>query len=156
MARKNVDVFGFDELEKAMKRCEKRYPNQADAFLMAEGQAVNKKTKSLSPVRTKKLRNSWRLKKVKLYKNGKVRVVRIQSTAPHAHLIELGHEVVRGGRTRERGRKLNRVQRSARGIKSDGYVEGKFMLEKSVSEAKASFENGAQKMIDRLTDDLKV
>ncbi len=96
MAR-NVDVFGFDELEKAMKRCEKNYPNQADAFLMAEGQAVNKKTKSLTPVKTKKLRNSWRLKKVKLYKSGKVRVVRVQSTAPHAHLIELGHEVVRGG-----------------------------------------------------------
>lgn len=155
MAR-NVDVFGFDELENAFKRCEKRYPNAADAFLMAEGQAVNKKTKALTPVRTKKLRNSWRLKKVKLYKGGKVRVVRIQSTAPHGHLIELGHEVVRGGRTRERGRTLNRVQRSARGIKSGGYVEGKHMLEKSISEARSSFENGAKKMLDNLTEDIKV
>ena len=67
MAR-NIDVFGFDELEKAMKQCEKNYPSQADAFLMAEGRAVNKRTKSLTPVRTKKLRNSWRTKKVKLYK----------------------------------------------------------------------------------------
>ncbi|MBQ3462851.1 MAG: HK97 gp10 family phage protein, partial [Clostridia bacterium] len=103
MAR-TVDVFGFDELEKAFKRCEKRYPNEADAFLMAEGQAVNKRTKALTPVRTRKLRNSWRLKKVKLYKGGKVRVVREQTTAPHGHLVELGHEVVRGGRSRERGR----------------------------------------------------
>ena len=102
MAR-NIDVFGFDELEKAMKQCEKNYPSQADAFLMAEGRAVNKRTKSLTPVRTKKLRNSWRTKKVKLYKGGKVRVVRVQSTAPHAHLIELGHKIVSGGRTRERG-----------------------------------------------------
>ena len=38
-------MFGFDELEKAFKRCEKNYPNQADAFLMAEGQAVNKENK---------------------------------------------------------------------------------------------------------------
>lgn len=155
MAR-NVDVFGFDELEKVMKRCEKNYPNQADAFLMAEGQAVNKKTKSLTPVRTKKLRNSWRLKKVKLYKSGKVRVVRVQSTAPHAHLIELGHEVVRGGRTRERGRKLNRVQRSARGIKSGGYVQGKFMLEKSMSEAQTKFKSGAEKLLDKLTKDVQI
>ena len=132
MAR-NIDVFGFDELEKAMKQCEKNYPSQADAFLMAEGRAVNKRTKSLTPVRTKKLRNSWRTKKVKLYKGGKVRVVRVQSTAPHAHLVELGHKIVSGGRTRERGRKLNRVQRSARGIKSGGYVQGDFMLEKSMS-----------------------
>ena len=152
----SADVFGFDELEKAFKRCEKRYPNEADALLMAQGQAVNKRTKALTPVRTKKLRNSWRLKKVKLYKGGKVRVVRIQTTAPHGHLIEMGHEVVRGGRTRERGRKLNRVQRSARGITSGGYVEGTHMLEKSISEARASFESGAKKLLDKLTDDLKV
>lgn len=153
---KQVDVFGFDELEKAFKKCEKKYPDQADALLMAQGQAVNKRTKSLTPVRTKKLRNSWKLKKVKLYKGGKVRVVRIQSAAPHAHLIELGHEIVRGGKTRERGRKLNRVQRSARGITSGGRVEGKFMLEKSISEAQARFENSAEKMLDKLTSDIQM
>ena len=155
MAR-NIDVFGFDELEKAMKQCEKNYPSQADAFLMAEGRAVNKRTKSLTPVRTKKLRNSWRTKKVKLYKGGKVRVVRVQSTAPHAHLIELGHKIVSGGRTRERGRKLNRVQRSARGIKSGGYVQGDFMLEKSMSEAQAKFNSGAEKLLDKITKHIQM
>lgn len=79
MARQNKDVFGFDELEKSFKRFEKNYPDKADALLMAQGQAVNRKTKSLTPVKTKKLRNSWRLKKVKLYKGGTVRVVRIQT-----------------------------------------------------------------------------
>ena len=63
MARQNKDVFGFDELEKSFKRFEKNYPDKADALLMAQGQAVNRKTKSLTPVKTKKLRNSWRLKK---------------------------------------------------------------------------------------------
>ena len=61
MARQNKDVFGFDELEKSFKRFEKNYPDKADALLMAQGQAVNRKTKSLTPVKTKKLRNSWRL-----------------------------------------------------------------------------------------------
>ena len=64
MARQNKDVFGFDELEKSFKRFEKNYPDKADAVLMAQGQAVNRKTKSLTPVKTKKLRNSWRLKTV--------------------------------------------------------------------------------------------
>lgn len=155
MARKAVDVFGFDELEKAMKRCEKRYPNEADALLMAAGRQVNKKVKSLTPVKTKKLRNSWRLKKVKLYKGGKVRVVREQSSAPHAHLIELGHEQVSGGRTRERGRKLNRVQRSVRGIKSKGRVEGRFMLQKSISEANTTFRSSVEKMLDSITKDIQ-
>ena len=152
---KQIDVFGFEELEKAFKRCEKRYPNEADALLMAAGQQVNKRVKALTPVRTKKLRNSWRLKKVKLYKGGKVRVVREQTTAPHGHLIELGHEIVRGGKTRERGRKLNRVQRSARGSKSGGRVEGIHMLEKSLSEARSRFESDADKMLGRLTKDVQ-
>lgn len=172
---KTVDVFGFDELKKAFERCEKRYPNQADALLMAQGQAVNKRTKALTPVRTKKLRNSWRLKKVKLYKGGKVRVVRIQSAAPHAHLIELGHEIVtlsafasqkstygrppflaaHGGRTRERGRKLNRVQRSSRGISSGGRTRAFKMLESSVSEAGNRFESDCKKMLDNLTSEIK-
>ena len=100
MARKNKDVFGFDELEKSFKRFEKKYPDKADALLMTQGQAVNRRTKSLTPVKTKKLRNSWRLKKVKLYKGGTVRVVRIQTRAPHGHLVELGHEQVSGKRTK--------------------------------------------------------
>lgn len=152
------DVFGFDELEKAFKRCEKKYPNQADALLMAIGSQVNKRTKALTPVKTKKLRNSWRLKKVKLYKNGTVRVVREQSAAPHAHLIEDGHEQVSGGRTRVRGRNLNRVQRSVRGIKSHGRVEGKHMLQTAMKEAQQRFNRDVQKMLDNLieSEDLDV
>lgn len=152
---KDIDVFGFEELEKAFTRCEKRYPNEADALLMAAGQAVNKKVKSLTPVRTGKLRNSWRLKKVKLYKGGKVRVVREQSAAPHAHLIELGHEKVSGGRSRENGRRLNRVQRSVRGISSGGRVEGKHMLEKSLTEANGSFKASVEEMLERITEDIR-
>lgn len=155
MAR-NKDVFGFDELEKDFKKLINKYPDSADAFLMAQGRSVNKRVKQLTPVKTRKLRNSWRLKKVKLYKGGTVRVVREQTTAPHGHLIEDGHEIVRGGKTRERGRKLNRVQRSVRGIKSGGFVEGKHMLEKTMSEARNRFTIDAQKMLDKLLKDLEV
>lgn len=153
MARANKDVFGFDELEKSFKRFEKNYPDKADALLMAQGQAVNRKTKSLSPVKTKKLRNSWRLKKVKLYKGGTVRVVRIQSGAPHAHLVEYGHEIYRGGKTRVRGKKLNRVQMNARGIKHLGRVEGKLVLYTAMTEAQSRFDREANKMLDKLVEE---
>lgn len=153
MARKNKDVFGFDELEKSFKRFEKKYPDKADALLMTQGQAVNRRTKSLTQVKTKKLRNSWRLKKVKLYKGGTVRVVRIQTRAPHGHLVELGHEQVSGGRTREKGQKLNRVQRFARGIKSHGRVEGKHMLSNAIQEAQSRFDRDANKMLDKLVEE---
>lgn len=156
MARKAKDVFGFDELEKAFKQCEKKYPDAADALLMAQGRQTNKRVKQLTPVRTRKLRNSWRLKKVKLYKGGKVRVVRIQSTAPHAHLVEYGHENYRGGKTRERGRKMSRKQLSKKGVTHHGRTEGTHMLEYGITEAGNRFPLKAQKMLDELVKDLKV
>lgn len=93
------------------------------------------------------------IKKVKLYKGGTVRVVRIQTRAPHGHLVELGHEQVSGGRTREKGQKLNRVQRFARGIKSHGRVEGKHMLSNAIQEAQSRFDRDANKMLDKLVEE---
>ena len=149
---KDKDLFGFDELEKSFKRLEKRYPNQADAMLMAQGQAANKRTKALTPVKTKKLRNSWRLKKVKLYKSGTVRVVRVQSTAPHAHLVEYGHEMYTTGGRKGKVGKYNAVQRNVRGIKKHKRVEGTHMLEYAVTEAGRRFPLNAQKMLDKLIE----
>jgi len=152
----DYNIFGFEELTKLFQKLEAKYPNQADAMLMAQGKAVANKTKSLSPIgKTKKLRGSWRVKKPKVYKNGTVRVVRVQSQAPHAHLVEQGHQIVRGGKTRVNGRTLNRVQRSVRGIQSGGRVEGKHMLEKSVREAESRFYRDAKKMLDVLTKDIE-
>lgn len=156
MAKKAVDVFGFDELEKSFKRCADKYPDQADALLMTTGRAINKRVKALTPVKTKKLRNSWRLKKVKLYNQGKTRVVYEVSSAPHAHLVELGHENVRGGRTRRKGRTLNRVQRAVRGISSHGRTEGKYILEKAFKEYENRFDRDAKKLLEKLTKDLEV
>lgn len=150
------DVFGFDELAKSFKKLELKYPNAADAMLAAQGRAVTNRVKALSPIgKTKKLSKSWRMKAVKLYKGGKVRVVRIQSETPHAHLVEAGHEIVRGGPARRNGRKLNTLQRSMRGIKSGGRVEGKKMLEKSINEAKARFDRDAEKLLNELTKEVR-
>lgn len=148
-------TFGFDELQKAFNRIEKKYPNKTDAMLAAQGRIATNKTKSKTPVgKTKKLKSSWRMKKPKQY--GKTRVVRTQSEAPHAHLVEDGHEVVRGGKTRVNGRKLNVLQRGIRGIKSGGRVEGKKMLETSFKEMESTFNKSAEKLLDDLTSEVEL
>ena len=154
---KDKDVFGFDELAKTFEKMEKKYPNAADAMLAAQGRAVTNKVKSITPIgKTKKLKGSWRLKAVKLYQGGKVRVVRIQTQASHGHLVEQGHKIVRGGKSRSRdGRKLNTVQQAVRGVKSGGRVEGQKMLEKSMKEAQARFDRDAQKLFDQLTKEVE-
>ena len=152
------DVFGFDELVKSFDKMEKKYPNAADRMLATLGRAVTNRTKSLTPVgKTKKLKGSWRKKSVKQFRGGDVRVVRIQSQAPHAHLVERGHEIVRGGKSRDkRGRTLNTVQRAVRGISSGGRVEGKKMLEQAANEAQTRFDRNAQKLFDDLTREVEL
>ena len=154
---KDKDVFGFDALAASFEKMEKKYPDTADRMLAAQGRAVTNKTKSLTPVgKTKKLKGSWRMKSVKLYKGGKVRVVRVQSQAPHGHLVELGHETTLGKTRSRSGRKLNTVQRAMRGVKGLGRVEGKKMLEKSIHEAQARFGKDAEKLLSDLVKEVEL
>lgn len=153
MARKQKDVFGFDELHKEFDKITKKYPNEADGILMTMGKTALKRTKQLSPTKTKKLRNSWRLRKVKLYKGGKVRVVRVASTAPHVHLIEYGHNIYRGtGRGVIGKRSRQRIASSANGNRTTAVK----MLEKGLKETEANFYKAADKMIDNLTKEIEV
>ncbi len=159
MPRATKDVFGFEEMEKAFARVKKRYPNDADALLMAAGQAVRKNVRAASPkyegpvkkgIKPGQLKNSWSVKKPKEYKGGKVRVVQIKSQAPHAHLVELGHKIYRGGKTRKNGKKMNAVQLALRGVKNLGFVKGELMLENSMKEARAKLPRDAENLMDRL------
>ncbi len=153
MARKKVDVFGFESLQKAFKKCQDKYPDEADALLMAMGQAVCKEAKRNTTKKTGKLRKSWRLKKVKLYKDGTVRVVRVQSTAPHAHLYEYGHEIKPRGRGRN-NRTGPRYQKSK--AKSTGYVKGRYPLKNAIEESQARFNRDVQSMLNNVTADLQL
>ena len=155
MRMSNDGTFGFDELQKEFSRIEKKYPDKTDAMLMALGRVATSKTKAKTPVgKTKKLKGSWKLKKPKKY--GKSRVVRTQSQAPHAHLVELGHEIVCGGRTRKNGRSLNTLERKVRGIQSKGRVEGKKMLETSFNEMEGTFSKSVEKLLDDLTSEVQL
>lgn len=151
----NDEVFGFDELVTTMDKMSKKYPEKAEALLMAQGRIATNRVRSKTPVgKTRKLRGSWRLKRPKKY--GKALVVRTQSTAPHGHLVEQGHEIVRGGRTSKRGRSISTLERRVRGIQSKGRVEGKKMLESTFEELQGSFHRSAEKLLDDLTKEMEV
>ena len=162
MARRSKDVFGFDELEKSFEKVIKKYPNEADAVLMTMGRAATRRVKQLAPVysgppkegvKPGQLRKSWRLRKVKLYKNGTVRVVRIASAAPHAHLIEDGHYIYRGsGRGRTGRRSQQRIALASTGNKTRAFE----ILKKGMDETRTRFTKETQKMFDKLTKELEI
>jgi len=161
-------TFGFDELDKAFKKALKKYPTEVDALLMSGGRMINSLTKANTPVAKRarrnkngdiiqpgKLKKSWRVQQPKSF--GSSRVVRVMTSAPHGHLVELGHRIVRGGKLRsKKGTERSALNLSLRGIDILGKVEGKHMLENAQKEVARTFESGADKMLDRLFKDLEV
>ena len=154
MASKD-NTFGFEDLQKAFNRIEKKYPNKTDAMLMSMARIAATRTKSKTPVgKTKKLKSTWRTKKPKVY--GKVRVARMQSASRYAHVVEDGHEIVTGGKGSKNGRKLNTLQRAVRGVKSGGRVEGKKMVASAISEIESTFDKSAEKLLADLLKEVEL
>ena len=151
----NDNTFGFEDLQKAFNRIEKKYPNKTDAMLMAMARIAATRTKSKTPVgKTKKLKSTWRTKKPKVY--GKVRVARMQSASRYAHVVEDGHEIITGGKGSKNGRKLNTLQRAVRGVKSGGRVEGKKMVASAMNEIESAFDKSAEKLLADLLKEVEL
>lgn len=163
MARKQADVFGFDELAAAFDRVGKRYAVESDALLMAQAVQVTKRARQLTPKISGNLKKDWRYLKPKEYQGGKVKVALVRNRAPHAHLVEYGHEMYTTGYRKKTGRKktgkvnrYNAVGRRVKGIKKHDRVEGKYILDQSIREMESRFPREAEKMLDKITEGVTV
>lgn len=174
MGKVDADVFGFDELQKAMKRCRKQFDVDAEKLLHVMSLRLKKATQEKTPVhegkyRRKKertpgsLKKSWSTQQIKEFetKTGTAKVARVRSMDPVAHLVEYGHEQVRGGRiykNNEKGkgkRKLNKLERKGARITTYKDVPGRHMLEESAMAARKSFEDNAEKLLDEITKEMQ-
>ncbi len=177
MARKSKDVFGFDELAKTFDKMKDRYDDEAEALLAAETRQVKKRVKQQTPVSNKKhkggkdkpLKQTWKEKKPKEYQNGKYVVGMVHSDANHAHLYELGHDMIVRSRTRDSyGRyttqnlrtgkveKLSLFKRKAFGVKKVGYVPGHRLLANTLKELESKVLKDAEKLMDKITKDVQI
>ena len=152
----NDGTFGFEDLQKAFNRIERKYENKTDAMLMAMANVTRQRVRAKTPTgKTKKLKGSWRTKKPKTF--GKARVARVQTENRYGHVVEEGHRVVTGGSTVGRnGRKRNVLQRGIRGISVGGKTKGEKMIEDTVKELNATFEKNAKKLLDDLTSEVEL
>ena len=153
---KNDGTFGFEDLQKAFNRIERKYENKTDAMLMAMANVTRQRARAKTPAgKTKKLKGSWRTKKPKTF--GKARVARVQTENRYGHVVEEGHRVVTGGSAVGRnGRKLNVLQRGIRGISVGGKTKGEKMIEDTVKELNATFEKKAKKLLNDLTSEVEL
>lgn len=165
MARKRKDLFGFDVLQKEYLKCEKKYPNKANALLHVMAKQINKEIKRETPKhkgdytsgkrKPGDLRKSWKVQKPKEYQGGKIRVSRVYSTDRVAHLIDLGHDIKPRLKTRIKDRTTKSRYRYEKGKGAKGRVEGLKLRENALKKANKAFDRSAEEMINELTKDIQ-
>jgi hypothetical protein len=133
------DIKELDEYSiKLLKLAEKTMPKECNKFMKIEANKLNSKAKNKARKEIKKKTGNYMKgfkRGKKIYEYGDVKYnIRVYNNAPHAHLIEYGHEIV--------GHKPDKKQ--------SGYVKGKFILENASKE----FENDFAKDTYDLVDDL--
>ncbi|MBB6218186.1 hypothetical protein HNQ80_004326 [Anaerosolibacter carboniphilus] len=129
---KELDQFANDILNLA----EKKMPKEVKKFLTKEGAKLNRKVKKKAQSKVKKKTGNYMkgFKKGKPYKyKGDEWALRVYNGAPHAHLIEHGHAVVRDG-------------------KEIGFAKGKKVLEESAKEFEGEFYQDVDKLVDEMLD----
>ena len=140
-----VDI-GFDVRElneyslKLLKLAEKTMPKECNKFMKNEASKLNSKAKNKARKEVKKKTGNYMKgfkKGKKVYEYGDTKYnIRVYNSAPHAHLIEYGHEIV-GHET---------------GKEKSGYVKGKFVLENASREFEGQFEKDTYDLVDVLLD----
>lgn len=154
---KQKDVFGFDELEKAIEKMQSKYNDEADAFLAAQAAQAAKRLRQISPKVTGNLKKAYGTQRPKEYKGGTVKVSRVRNRAQHAHLFEYGHEMYK---TKEKlGRlsgRYNRAGLKAMGVKIHNRVEGRFHFDKVWNEMEKRVKPEIEKLLEKVTKDLEV
>ena len=87
----------FDNYEKSLLKLNEALTNtEARKFLKKQGKALQKKTLEVAQRKTKKRTGNYirGIKAGKVYKFDGAFACRVYSKAPHAHLIEYGHNIV--------------------------------------------------------------
>lgn len=148
MARKIKDIFGFEELEKTFNKMNEKYETKVQAIVATQTRQAKKRAKQLTPKKKKikrtkpqeeiHIRDRWGEKKPKEYQDGKYTVGMIYNTASHAHLYELGHNVISW-----------RVDKS---VKTKEHP----IREQVMKDAEAAFEKEVEKLLNNITSEVQM
>lgn len=141
------DGFDIEELDKytaeLFDKINKDTPRKTNGFLKKEGNKLRNKTLQKAKSKLKKPSNGKdsylkSIKAGKPYEYGtNEKAIRVYSSAPHAHLIEDGYDLIKGGKKGEGGKKII-------------FVKGKRIFQDSHAE----FQNQFIKDVEIFVDDV--
>lgn len=137
-----ADGFDFKELTEIetnlLKLANSQMPKESKKFLKKEGKNLLQETQTEAIFcgvkhKSHKYYDSIKQGKVYKYKGDNTLANRVYSTAPHAHLIEEGHVLIRNG-------------------KEIGYVKGKYVFENAKKNFTSQYYESCQKFIDDMLE----
>ena len=152
MARDGIDLSELDEFTDRLIQSSKEAKKTQRRFLQQQGNKLKRKTKAqarVSGIKTKTGNYMKGIKRGKVWssRNG-AQSVRVYSGAPHAHLIEEGHDqVVNPGKGKGNGRGV----RPGKGIcRTVGHVEGREVFLKAGEAFEPEYERACEEAIDEM------
>ena len=152
MARDGIDLSELDEFTDRLIQTSKEAKKTQRRFLQQQGNKLKRKTKAQARVSGIKTQSGNYMKGIKRGKvwssrNG-AQSVRVYSNAPHAHLIEEGHDqVVNPGKGKGNGRGV----RPGKGIgRTVGHVEGREVFLKAGEAFEPEYERACEEAIDEM------
>ena len=152
MARDGIDLSELDEFTDRLIRTSKEASKVQRRFLQQQGNKLKRKTKAQARVAGIKTKTGNYMKGIKRGKvwrsrNG-AQAVRVYSNAPHAHLIEEGHEqTVNPGKGRGNGHGV----RPGKGIgRKVGHVKGREVFLKAGNAFEPEYDRACEEAIDEM------
>lgn len=144
----------LDDLDKAFEAMLTKFPEKRRELVEAEGEKMYQKV--LHNIDTDTKEDTGRLREA-CYKaigsgGGYAAVRNDHRKAPHAHLVEFGHRLIKGAKTKEgkHGQAVN-IKGSGRVI---GWVNGKHMYRNALTEMEDELVRDAENMIESLAGEL--
>lgn len=126
----------FDDIFKKLEEISENTDQKTKNFLKNQSKILKKKVMSNAKARIKKKTGKYlkKIKEGKIYKFNEGYSRRVYSSAPHGHLIEEGHRIVKDGQ-------------------EIGRVKGKWILRDSANEFADEFEKNSEGFLDELFKD---
>lgn len=128
----NLEIEGLEEFERDLMKAINKSPTEARTTLRKTANAFRKSAKKRTPdsgiAHEKKLKKKYG---VKIKEKGVDMTALVYNSAPHYHLVERGHNLVKNGKT-------------------IGFVTGQHMMEKTKNEFEGIVPEEFEKMIDKV------
>lgn len=142
------------DLDKAFEKMIEKFPEKRRELVENAGKKMHKKV--LRNIDTDTKEDTGRLRDACYLaigsEGGYAAVRNNHRKAPHAHLVEFGHKLVKGAKTKEgKYGQTVKVKGSGRVI---GWVNGKHMYRNALTEMEGELIQDAEKMIDSLVGEL--